>query len=237
MTGHKNGTNYCISFRFAHNHKPHSPPHVSPCVEAYHVQAFRSHFYLLCKPERGYCADTYGDHTERDGFREVHATCSVSHTVCSLHACISQAPSCVFLLQVTLFNQLVLTMIGNVGSPCEQDATLTDFTSGCNSTVEASQVLRPHGSSANTLPTFLNLLIRQALRAYRGVVVVQAVVLTGNRVFQCLFDSHSSVSAVPAAGAFSDLTLAADCIRPLTVHLRETLDCKTSESIHTFPQL
>eukprot|EP00752_Nemacystus_decipiens_P006748 g6063.t2 len=42
-------------------------------------------------------------------------------------------------LKVNFFNPLVLTMIGNVGSACVEDATLTDFTSGCNSTVEASQ--------------------------------------------------------------------------------------------------
>lgn len=51
--------------------------------------------------------------------------------------------------QVTFFESLVLTMVGNVGSACEEDATLTEYTSGCNSTAGASQVLkckhwRPH---------------------------------------------------------------------------------------------
>lgn len=45
--------------------------------------------------------------------------------------------------QLTLFNRLVLTMIGNVGYPCEEGATITDFTSGCNSTVDGYQVLPP----------------------------------------------------------------------------------------------
>lgn len=44
------------------------------------------------------------------------------------------------LLQVSVLNSLVLTMIGNLGSACVEDATFTEFTSGCNSTVEASQV-------------------------------------------------------------------------------------------------
>ncbi|CAM9423368.1 unnamed protein product, partial [Scytosiphon promiscuus] len=43
--------------------------------------------------------------------------------------------------EVTIFNTLVLTMIGNVGYPCDVDATLTDFTMGCNSTAGSSQVV------------------------------------------------------------------------------------------------
>lgn len=47
-------------------------------------------------------------------------------------------------------------MIGNVGSPCEEDATLTDFTSGCNFTVEASQVLPLLAAIANMLLTYIS---------------------------------------------------------------------------------
>ncbi|CAM9323183.1 unnamed protein product [Ectocarpus sp. 12 AP-2014] len=43
--------------------------------------------------------------------------------------------------EVTFFESLVLTMVGNVGSACEEDAALTEYTSGCNSTAGASQVV------------------------------------------------------------------------------------------------
>eukprot|EP00903_Cladosiphon_okamuranus_P010786 g10192.t1 len=42
-------------------------------------------------------------------------------------------------LKVSILNSLMLTMIGNVGSACVEDAISTEFSSGCNSTVEASQ--------------------------------------------------------------------------------------------------
>lgn len=77
--------------------------------------------------------------------------------------------------QVSLFNFLVLTMIGNVGSTCEEGATLADFTSGCNSTVEASQVppptFRQCQPSTHAFPTLSR--TRQTLGGCRGVVSPQ----------------------------------------------------------------
>lgn len=69
------------------------------------------------------------------------AALGFSHMSFCAHTSVSHPFSARLLPQVTIFNSLVLTMIGNVGSACEEDAILEDFTSGCNSTVEASQVL------------------------------------------------------------------------------------------------
>ena len=48
--------------------------------------------------------------------------------------------SCVVSAQVTYFNKMSMTMVGNVGFPCDEDATITDYTFGCNSTAGETQV-------------------------------------------------------------------------------------------------
>jgi len=71
------------------------------------------------------------------------SVCCGPHVCQSIHDVrqIFQPRLCTACPQVTRAELLMLTMIGNVGSACEQDATLEEFTLGCNATVAASQVL------------------------------------------------------------------------------------------------
>lgn len=186
-------------------------------LNAYHVQAFRSHFYLLCKPERGYCADTYGDSKERDVFSG--GACdllSLSHSL---------QPSRVYLSSA--FVRLL-----PAGYPLQPVGAHDDWQ-------------RWLSLRARRNPNRLYVRLQLHSRSFSGAPATRQQRQHSANISQpphsrrrlSASSSFSSVPAVSAAGAFSDPTLASDCIRPLTVHLRETLDCKTSESIHTFPQL
>lgn len=129
----------------------------SPLVRRQHPsQAWKASIHVVFQSEsvrrfapsaQGINTYTYNIYTLRPpvshGLGNSGRACFVSHVVGRfiLDVCRISTASCASCPQVSRFNSLVLTMIGNVGSACEEDATLEEFTSGCNATVGASQVL------------------------------------------------------------------------------------------------